>query len=416
MASGTRWSRTCRDHDERDEVVDEDDDRGSLTRRRVRGATSATTPSVRAASVDIALQPCVRTSGVDGEVDEHGRRHAEERGEHRERGPATLAQRATEVELALRLESDDEEEERHEFELTHFLQVHRVCPRCRAVSRDRLSRPSLARSPATASSPTTERARPMQQHHRAAGLGVQEAPNRSGEVPRPRGAAGASGASRVGQRTQGHWPGGCTLVSARERRNLASCSSRSLSVSRSRGGCGRSFRRYSTVPNHSGVMVTPPVLLLDQPSRLQRVVVELIPGFLTDHYDGQAKALRLAEPGGARAQRVRVGQLGHQASADQLRGRRGQPQLPEQADHRRAARADRAMVHVLPDRRLLVRHPALHRALAAVRGRPRPIRARDAPGRDRRKPPCAGRAPPDGLADPTESREIQQARRDGPRR
>lgn len=56
------------------------------------------------------------------------------------------------------------------------------------------------------------------------------------------------------------------------------------------------FRRYGTVTNHSGVTGADAARALLDAHGLQRIRIEIIPGFLTDHYDGQAKALRLSEP------------------------------------------------------------------------------------------------------------------------
>jgi Zn-dependent membrane protease YugP len=53
--------------------------------------------------------------------------------------------------------------------------------------------------------------------------------------------------------------------------------------------------------------------LLDEHG-LQRVRVEIIPGFLTDHYDGQAKALRLSEPVGRERSVAALGVAGHEVS------------------------------------------------------------------------------------------------------
>ena len=53
--------------------------------------------------------------------------------------------------------------------------------------------------------------------------------------------------------------------------------------------------------------------LLDAHS-LQRVRVEIVPGFLTDHYDGDAKALRLSEPVGRERSVAALGIVGHEVS------------------------------------------------------------------------------------------------------
>ena len=72
-------------------------------------------PSANAVSVDIATpQPCAEErAGVEREVDRDRDDHPAEPGEQRQREAAALAQLA-DVELAPRLEPDDEEEERHQ--------------------------------------------------------------------------------------------------------------------------------------------------------------------------------------------------------------------------------------------------------------------------------------------------------------
>jgi Zn-dependent membrane protease YugP len=74
------------------------------------------------------------------------------------------------------------------------------------------------------------------------------------------------------------------------------------------------FRRYSKVPNHSGVTGADAARSLLDAHGLQRVVIEIIPGFLTDHYDGQAKALRLSEPVGRERSVAALGIAGHEVS------------------------------------------------------------------------------------------------------
>ena len=58
-----------------------------------------------------AASPCA--AGIEREVDEHRRKHPAERCHHGDRQPLALAE-LTGVELALGLEPDDEEEERHQ--------------------------------------------------------------------------------------------------------------------------------------------------------------------------------------------------------------------------------------------------------------------------------------------------------------
>jgi uncharacterized protein len=74
------------------------------------------------------------------------------------------------------------------------------------------------------------------------------------------------------------------------------------------------FRRYSKVANHSGVTGADAARSLLDLHGLQRVAIEIIPGFLTDHYDGQAKALRLSEPVGRERSVAALGIAGHEVS------------------------------------------------------------------------------------------------------
>ena len=74
------------------------------------------------------------------------------------------------------------------------------------------------------------------------------------------------------------------------------------------------FRRYGAIPNHSGVTGADAARALLDAHGLQRGRVEIIPGFLTDHYDGEAKALRLSEPVGRERSVAALGVAGHEVS------------------------------------------------------------------------------------------------------
>jgi uncharacterized protein len=74
------------------------------------------------------------------------------------------------------------------------------------------------------------------------------------------------------------------------------------------------FRRYGAVANHSGVTGAEAARGLLDAHGLQGVVVEIVPGFLTDHYDGEAKALRLSEPVGRERSVAALGIAGHEVS------------------------------------------------------------------------------------------------------
>ena len=74
------------------------------------------------------------------------------------------------------------------------------------------------------------------------------------------------------------------------------------------------FRRYRAVANHSGVTGADAARALLDAHELQHVRIEIIPGFLTDHYDGEAMALRLSEPVGRERSVAALGIAGHEVS------------------------------------------------------------------------------------------------------
>jgi uncharacterized protein len=74
------------------------------------------------------------------------------------------------------------------------------------------------------------------------------------------------------------------------------------------------FRRYGAVANHAAVTGAEAARALLDRHGLQRIRVEIVPGFLSDHYDGQAKALRLSEPVGNERSVAALGIAGHEVS------------------------------------------------------------------------------------------------------
>jgi uncharacterized protein len=74
------------------------------------------------------------------------------------------------------------------------------------------------------------------------------------------------------------------------------------------------FSRYRRVPNHAGVTGAKAARALLDDHQLQSVKVEVIPGFLSDHYDGEAHALRLSEPVGRERSVSALGIAGHEVS------------------------------------------------------------------------------------------------------
>jgi uncharacterized protein len=95
------------------------------------------------------------------------------------------------------------------------------------------------------------------------------------------------------------------------------------------------FRRYSTMANHSGVTGAEAARALLDAHGLQRVGIEIIPGFLSDHYDGRAKALRLSEAVARERSVSALGIAGHEVShayqdAEGSRTYRGRQAIGEQ--------------------------------------------------------------------------------------
>ena len=74
------------------------------------------------------------------------------------------------------------------------------------------------------------------------------------------------------------------------------------------------FRRYGAIANHAHITGADAARALLDARGLRRVTVEIIPGFLSDHYDGEAKALRLSEPVGRERSVSALGIAGHEVS------------------------------------------------------------------------------------------------------
>jgi Zn-dependent membrane protease YugP len=74
------------------------------------------------------------------------------------------------------------------------------------------------------------------------------------------------------------------------------------------------FRHYRAMANHSGVTGADAARALLDAHGLQGVRIEIVPGFLTDHYDGEAKALRLSEQVGRERSVAALGIAGHEVS------------------------------------------------------------------------------------------------------
>ncbi len=133
--------------------------------------------------------PAVRApaAGVEGQVDGDGDEHAPEPGHDGQRQARAIAQLA-EIELALGLQADDQEEERHEAVVDPLAQVGRERP---VPEPDReLGRPHrLVGIRPRRVGPQQRGHGRDQQDDRAARLGAEEVANRRGEVACPRRAA-----------------------------------------------------------------------------------------------------------------------------------------------------------------------------------------------------------------------------------
>jgi Zn-dependent membrane protease YugP len=74
------------------------------------------------------------------------------------------------------------------------------------------------------------------------------------------------------------------------------------------------FRRYRAVPNHGGVTGAEVARSLLDAHGLQDVRLELAPGFLSDHYDGEARVLRLSEAVAGERSVAALGIAAHEVS------------------------------------------------------------------------------------------------------
>ena len=74
------------------------------------------------------------------------------------------------------------------------------------------------------------------------------------------------------------------------------------------------FRRYRAVPNHTGTTGAEVARALLDAHGLEDVSLELVPGFLTDHYDGEARTLRLSEVVGRERSVAALGIAAHEVS------------------------------------------------------------------------------------------------------
>src|SRR5439155_6255351 len=116
------------------------------------------------------------------EVDADRHRHAAEPGENRERDPPPLT-KLSDVELAARLEADDEEEERHQTAVHPVPEIHRD-PGAADANREMRLPDGLVRRRVDVH-PREGGNRRGEQEGRATGLGAEELPERRLEASRP---------------------------------------------------------------------------------------------------------------------------------------------------------------------------------------------------------------------------------------
>ena len=188
-----------RDHEQRDQVVD-DDEREQEHAQAVRAARADERehPERERRVGRHRDAPAVRrvAAGVEREVDAAiGDRHPAERGEHRQRDAAALAQLAH-VELAPRLQADDEEEEHHQAVVDPVAQV--LGERVAADADRELGPPhGCGRSPGRCSPRRGRRSpRPAAPSRRRSRCAGSRAPGRRGGAPRPSGPRTARSSAR----------------------------------------------------------------------------------------------------------------------------------------------------------------------------------------------------------------------------
>ncbi len=175
-----------RDHEQRDDVVD-DGDRQEIRAQAVREARTdeREQPEGEGRVGRHRRSPAVDrvVAGVDREVDQDRHGHPAETCEKRQRDASPLAQLA-EIELAPRLEPDHEEEEGHQAAVDPAAQVHR--DRVPAdVDRERRRPDALVRRVIDVR-PDECRDDRREENRGAPGLGVEEGAERSLQVARPR--------------------------------------------------------------------------------------------------------------------------------------------------------------------------------------------------------------------------------------
>jgi uncharacterized protein len=98
------------------------------------------------------------------------------------------------------------------------------------------------------------------------------------------------------------------------------------------------FRRYRAVPTHTGATGAEVARALLDAHGLHDVKLELAPGFLTDHYDGEARTLRLSEVVAQERSVAALGIAAHEVShayqdAEGSRAYRARHTIGEQLAH-----------------------------------------------------------------------------------
>ena len=217
--------------------------RNTRTRSGTSRPSSASRPSASAVSVDIATpHPCaLGAAGVDGQVDQHWDDHADEAGRAGQHEPPPLPQVA-QVELAPRLQADDEEEQRHQSAVDPGPQVVGDLHVAEADREARVPERLVARESTLAQ---TSASRPRPAGRRRCRTRSQERAQRRRPVARPRRALAPSNAPsamrrmrpvRVSRREPSHSRSAGRLPRASARSGAGTATSEAGSVA---AGCGR---------------------------------------------------------------------------------------------------------------------------------------------------------------------------------
>ena len=176
-----------RDHHERAEIVDHRKREQKHAQARRRTWCEQRERTQREGAVGRHRRPPpvrARAAGVERRVDRHRHSDPADRRQHRDHHPAPVPQ-LSQIELALGLQTHDEEEHRHQPLVDPDAKVRRD-PRAADADRQRRRPHRLVGVPPRRVRPHQRRHRRQRHHGRATGLRAQEVANRRTEIPRPR--------------------------------------------------------------------------------------------------------------------------------------------------------------------------------------------------------------------------------------